>query len=74
MEFALLWESLGVSHIDHILRVHGHTILQEQRAAEVCDEVRQRSLERLSHPAQASLELDTRERETSRLLHTVEPS
>ena len=46
-EFAFLRESLGVSRINHILRVHGHTILQEQRAAEVCDEVGQRSLERL---------------------------
>ena len=26
-EFALLRESLGVSRINHILRVHGHTIL-----------------------------------------------
>ena len=33
-EFALLRESLGVSRINHILRVHGHTILEEQRAAE----------------------------------------
>ena len=32
-EFALLRESLGVSHINHILREHGHTIIQEQRAA-----------------------------------------
>ena len=46
-EFALLRESLGVSRINHILRVHGHTILQEQRAAEINDEVVQRSLERL---------------------------
>ena len=46
-EFALLRESVGVSRINHILRVHGHTILQEQRAAEIQDEVGQRSLERL---------------------------
>ena len=46
-EFALLRESLGVSRINHILRVHGHTILQEQRAADIYDEVGQRSLERL---------------------------
>ena len=46
-EFALLWESLGVSRVNHILRVHDHTILQEQRAAEIHDEVGQRSLERL---------------------------
>ena len=46
-EFALLRESLGVSKINHILRVHGHTILQERRVAEIFDEVGQRSLERL---------------------------
>ena len=46
-EFALLRESLRVSRINHILRVHGHTILQEQSAAAVCDEIGQRSLERL---------------------------
>ena len=38
-EFALLRESTGVSRINHILRVHGHTILQELRAAEIYDEV-----------------------------------
>ena len=46
-EFALLRESLGVSRINHILRMHGHTILQEKRAAEIYNEVGQRSLERL---------------------------
>ena len=46
-EFALFREGLGVSRINHIPRVHGHTILQEQRAAEINDEVGQRSLERL---------------------------
>ena len=40
--FALFRESLGVSRINHILRVHGHTILQEKRAAEI-----NRSFERL---------------------------
>ena len=35
----LLRGSLGVSRINHILRVHGHTILQEKRAAEIYDEV-----------------------------------
>ena len=45
-EFTLLRESLGASRINHILRVHNHTILQEQRA-EIFDEVGQRSLERL---------------------------
>ena len=38
---ALFRESLGVSRINHILRVHGHTILKTS------DEVGQRSLERL---------------------------
>ena len=47
-EFAFR-ESLGVSRINHILRVHGHTIFQEQRAAEIYDEVGQRSLEPLFH-------------------------
>ena len=31
-EFALLRESLGVSKINNILRVHGHTILHEREA------------------------------------------
>ena len=43
--FALLRESLGVSRI--ILRVHGHTILEEQRPADVRNDIGQRSLERL---------------------------
>ena len=42
-EFALLPESLGVSRINRILRVHG----QEKRAAEIYDEIGRRSLERL---------------------------
>ena len=46
-DFALLRESLGVSRINHILRVHGHTILEEQSAAEVYDEIGHRSFERL---------------------------
>ena len=46
-EFALLLESLGVSRINHIFRVHDRTIIQEKRAAENFDEVGQRSLERL---------------------------
>ena len=46
-EFALLRESLGVSRINHILRVHGHTILEEQSAVAVYDEIGQQSLERL---------------------------
>ena len=34
----------GVSRVNHILRVHGHTILQERRAVEIYDEVGQRSV------------------------------
>ena len=84
-EVALLRECLGVSRINHILRVHGHTILQEQRAAEIYDEVGQRSLERLfpsfteDSMVQATLSagqsgIGTKERETSRLQHTSGPS
>ena len=32
-EFALLRESLGVSRVNNIFRVHGHTILNEEAAA-----------------------------------------
>ena len=46
-EFAFLRENLGVSRFNHILRVHGDTILKEQSAAAVDDEIGQRSLERL---------------------------
>ena len=46
-ECALFRESLGDFRINHILQVHGHTILQEQRATELDDEVGQQSLERL---------------------------
>ena len=46
-EFAILRESLGVSRINHILKVHGHTILQERRPTEIFDIVGQRSFERL---------------------------
>ena len=46
-EFALLRQSLGVSRVKHILRVHSHTIMQEKRAAEVYGELGQRSLEML---------------------------
>ena len=45
--FALLRESLGVSRVNHMLRVHGHTILEEQSADGAYDEIGQRSLERL---------------------------
>ena len=85
-EFALLRESLGVGCINHILRIHGHTILQEQSAAEVYDEIGQRSLERLflglteDSKTQATLSAGQsgigfkKERETSLLLHTWELS
>ena len=46
-EFALLREGPGVSRINHILRVHSHTILQERQPAEIFDEVGHRSLKRL---------------------------
>ena len=46
-DLALLRESLGVSRINHLLRVHGHTMLQVKRAAEICGGVGHRSLERL---------------------------
>ena len=46
-EFALLRESLGVSRINHIPRVHGHPILHEDEVAKTF-EVGQRSLERRS--------------------------
>ena len=39
--------SLGVSRINHILRVHGHTVLQERQAAKIFDEVGQGKFERL---------------------------
>ena len=45
-EFALR-ESPGASRINHIFRVHGHTILFEEEAAQTIDEVGQRSHERL---------------------------
>ena len=44
-DFALVRERLGVSRVNHIMRVHCRTILQEKRAAEIYDEVGQRSLE-----------------------------
>ena len=40
-------ESLGVSRVNHVLRVHGHTILEEQSAAAVKNEIGQRSFERV---------------------------
>ena len=46
-EFALFRESLGVCRINQIRRVHGHTIIQQQRVLEISDDVGQRSLERL---------------------------
>ena len=44
-EFALLRESLGVSRMNHILRVHGYTLLHEEEA-KTFNEVGQRSHER----------------------------
>ena len=43
-EFAFLRESLGASRINRTLQVDGHTILQEQRAAEIYDEIGQETL------------------------------
>ena len=40
-------ESLGVSRINHIFRVHRHAILEEESVAKTFDEVGLRSLERL---------------------------
>ena len=54
-ESALLRESLGVSRITNSLRVHGHTILQEKRAAAIYDEIGQRSLERLFRDSRRTL-------------------
>ena len=45
-EFALLRGSLGVTRINHILRVHGRTILHEEEATKTF-EVGQRPRERL---------------------------
>ena len=85
-EFAILRESMGVSRINHILRVHGHTILQEQRAAEnlrrgwaaasrtALPRSSRRTVRGKRHSVQASPESGTKERETTRLLHTWEPS
>ena len=42
-ECTLQRESLRVSRVKHILRVHGHTILQEKGAAEIYEEIARRS-------------------------------
>ena len=79
-EFALLRESLGVNRVNHILWVRTHTILQEQRAAEIYDEVGKRSLRGSSwssrrkvrskrHWVLASPQLASKELETSQLRH-----
>ena len=79
-EFALLRKSLGVSRINHILRVHGHTVLQERQAAQIFDEIGQRSLKRLSEDSfeQATLSagqsLGARGRGTLPAQHTLEHS
>ena len=83
--FAFLRERFGVSRINHILEVHGHTILQEKEAAKIFDEVGQRSLERLfrgftkDSSKQATLSasqsgIGTRGRRTSPAPHTLEHS
>ena len=46
-EFALICESLGVSRVNHILRVHGREILEDCGAAKTFDDVGLASLERL---------------------------
>ena len=46
-ECALLREGPGASRINNILRVHRHTILNEEEATKTFDEVGQRSLGRL---------------------------
>ena len=67
-EFALLRESLGVSRVNHILRVHGHS--PSGTAGCRYDEVGQRSLERLiPHLTEDSMTQATLRRETSLLLH-----
>ena len=80
-ELALLRESLGVSRINHILRVHGHTILEGQSAAEVYDEIGQLSLELLfpgprigQHDTSNPQRRGSKELETSLILHTWELS
>ena len=45
-EFALIRESLGAGRANHIFRVHGHMILEEESAARTLDEVELGSLER----------------------------
>ena len=71
-----IWSpSLGVSRINHILRVHGHSIFQENRAAAIYDEGGQWSTAWCkSHSAQASSEEDTEARVTLRPQHTWEHS
>ena len=74
-EFALLYESLGVSRINHILRVHGHTINEPLKFMMRVDSDLLRGSSWVSrkiaryrpHSAQASPESGTRERETLRL-------
>ena len=46
--FALTRESLEVNRVNHILRLHGHTILDEESAAKTFDDIGMGSLERLS--------------------------
>ena len=46
-EFVLARQSLGVSRVNHILRVHGHAAVVSSSAGQAFDEVTQASLERL---------------------------
>ena len=46
-EFDFIRESLGVSMVNHIFRVHGHVILEEESPARTFGEVGLRSLERV---------------------------
>ena len=84
-EFALLRERLGVSRINHILRVHGHTVLQERQPPKSSMRLgrgplrdsfqdSQRTAWNKPRSVPASRVLDTRGRETSLALHTLEHS
>ena len=46
-EFVLARESLGVGRVNHILRVHGHALVEESGSATEFDEVGRETLERL---------------------------
>ena len=48
-EFVLARDSLGVGRVNHILRVHGHSLLEQSDAAARFDAVGRATLERLFH-------------------------